>query len=89
MTLSHSKAQHGCRRSRVFSADPYRVFHPSTTPSPGPPPHSAASTVGTDNDVITLRAQNQALAYELNDCQDELSQREQDYEHLLLICAAG
>lgn len=53
------------------------------------PPHSAASTVGTDNDVITLRAQNQALTYELNDCQDELSQREQDYEHLLLICAAG
>ncbi|KAL4424913.1 hypothetical protein ABPG77_009642 [Micractinium sp. CCAP 211/92] len=52
-------------------------------------PGKGASTVGTDNDVITLRAQNQALTYELNDCQDELSQREQDYEHLLLICAAG
>lgn len=54
-----------------------------------PPAAPAASTVGTDNDVITLRAQNQALTYELNDCQDQLSQKEQDYEDLLLVCSGG
>lgn len=47
------------------------------------------STVGTDNDVITLRAQNQALTYELTDCQDQLSQKEQDYVDLLIACASG
>lgn len=61
----------------------------SLSPPPHRPARPAASTVGTDNDVITLRAQNQALTYELTDCQDQLSQKEQDYVDLLMACAAG
>ncbi|KAL4434250.1 hypothetical protein ABPG75_000691 [Micractinium tetrahymenae] len=43
-------------------------------------------SVGLSNDLITLRAKYQEQSCVLTDCQDQLSQKEQDYYDLLMSC---